>query len=99
MTRPIHPYAVLAAAILLPGTGQVLNGTPPRGLTFLFFMIMLGWVSINLMPEHGSFVSRTFGGVFIYGLSVIDAYKCARVNFERWRHPRFELPDLDCNDR
>jgi hypothetical protein len=83
--RPIHPYAVLAAALVLPGTGQVLNGTPQRGLTFLFFMILLGWVSLHTMPEHASFVGRTIGGVFVYGLSVLDAYRHARLRFEKWR--------------
>ena len=84
--RPINPYAVLALAIVLPGSGQVLNGTPQRGLTFLFFIIMLGWVSMNVMPAHATFIGRSIGGVFIYGLSVIDAYRCARVRLEVWRH-------------
>ena len=86
--RPINPYAILTAALLLPGTGQVLNGAPQRGLTFLFFMILLGWVSMNVMPEQSSFVGRTIGGVFIYGLSVIDAYKHARIRYEQWRYAR-----------
>ena len=86
--RPINPYAVLAAALVLPGTGQVLNGTPQRGLMFLFFMILLGWVSLHVMPAHASFVGRAIGGVFIYGLSVIDAYKHARIRHEKWRYAR-----------
>jgi hypothetical protein len=86
--RPVNPYSVLAAALALPGTGQVLNGTPQRGLTFLFFMILLGWVSMNVMPAHASFIGRAIGGVFIYGLSVIDAYKHARIRYEKWRYAR-----------
>ena len=84
--KPISPYAVLALAIVLPGTGQVLNGTPQRGLVFLFFIIMLGWVSMNVMPVHATFIGRSIGGVFIYGLSVIDAYRCARIRLEVWRY-------------
>jgi hypothetical protein len=84
--RPIHPYAVLATAVALPGAGQVLNGAPQRGLVFIFFMVLLGWVSMNTMPEHATFLGRTIGGVFIYGLSVIDAYRQARVRFEQWRY-------------
>ena len=90
--RPIHPYKVLAAAVLLPGTGQVLNGTPQRGLVFLFFMVLLGWVSMNLMPPDASFIGRTIGGVFVYGLSVIDAYKRARIRFEQWRYQKDNPP-------
>ena len=90
--RPIQPHKVLAAALVLPGAGQVLNGTPQRGLVFLFFMILLGWVSLNVMPPHASFVGRSIGGVFIYGLSVIDAYKHARIRFEKWRYRQQQTP-------
>jgi len=90
--RPINPYLVLVAAVLLPGSGQVLNGTPSRGLVFLFFMILLGWVTMNVMPAHASFVGRAIGGVFIYGLSVIDAYKRARIRYEQWRYRRDHDP-------
>jgi hypothetical protein len=38
------------------------------------------------MPAQFSFVGRYIGGIFIYGLSVIDAYKLARVRFEQWRY-------------
>jgi hypothetical protein len=30
-------------------------------------------------PEHASFLGRYAGGIFIYALSIIDAYKIARV--------------------
>jgi len=90
--RPINPYAVLVAAVLLPGSGQVLNGTPQRGLVFLFFMILLGWVTMHVMPADASFVGRTIGGIFIYGLSVIDAYKRARIRHEQWRYRRDHEP-------
>ena len=84
--KPRNPYTILAFAIILPGSGQVLNGVPKRGLVFLFFLILLGWVSVNMMPAHASFFGRYIGGVFVYGLSVIDAYKIARVNWEKWKH-------------
>lgn len=87
-SQPRNPYAVLAAAIVLPGSGHVLNGVPQRGLVFLFFIILLGWVSANLMPAHASFLGRYIGGVFVYGLSVIDAYRIARVNWEKWKFAR-----------
>ena len=90
--RPANPYLVLAAALVLPGSGHVLNGSPQRGLAFLFFIILLGWVSVHVMPEHASFLGRYIGGVFVYGLSVIDAYQNARVNWAKWKfaqeHPQ-----------
>ena len=83
--KPWNPYFVLAAAVLLPGSGHVLIGLPQRGLVFLFFIVLLGWVSVNLMPAGSSFIGQYIGGVFIYGLSVIDAYKRARINWEQWK--------------
>lgn len=88
MTKPHNPYAVLAAALVLPGAGHVLQGKPQRGLTFLFFTIILGWISLRIMPETASFFARHVGGIFIYGLSVIDAYKSARVAHETWKYAR-----------
>jgi hypothetical protein len=84
--QPRNPYLVLAAAILLPGAGHVLQGQAQRGMIFLFFTIILGWASLRLMPETASFFSRHVGGIFIYGVSVIDAYKRARITWEAWRH-------------
>jgi hypothetical protein len=83
--KPLNPYLVLAASVILPGSGHVLNGVPTRGLIFLFFIILLGWVSVNIMPADASFIGRYIGGVFVYGLAVIDSYKQARVRWEQWK--------------
>jgi len=87
---PRNPYLVLAAAILLPGSGHVLNGAPQRGLGFLFFIIVIGWASVNFMPPQFSFVGRHIGGVLVYGLSVIDAYQTSMSRMPAYRliHPR-----------
>jgi hypothetical protein len=86
MTAPRNPYLVLAAAILLPGFGHVLLGLAQRGLMFLFFIVILGWASRNAMPSDFTFVGKHIGGIFIYGMSVLDAYKIARVRFVEWTH-------------
>lgn len=83
---PRNPYLVLLAAAILPGSGHLLQGRAPRGLMFLFFTIILGWVSSHLMPETASFIGRHIGGVFVYGVSIIDAYKWSRVQWELWKH-------------
>lgn len=82
---PRHPRLVLLSAILLPGTGHVLNGQAHRGLTFLFFILVFGWVGNRLLPE-ASFYVRHVGAIFIYGLSVIDAYKRAKIAETVWRY-------------
>jgi hypothetical protein len=79
MPKPKHPLLVFAVS-LIPGAGHVLLGQAPRGLMFIFFMTILGWISLKLMPEDASFVGRHIGGVFIWGMSIIDAY---RINQRR----------------
>lgn len=90
--RPVNPYAVLAAALILPGAGHVVLGKPQRGLIFLFFTVILGWVSLRLTPDTASFFARHAGGILIYGFSVIDAYKTARIQWELAKYPRREDP-------
>jgi len=84
--RPWHPYWVLLVAIILPGVGQVLNNAPMRGLTMVFFMLVLGVVSFNLASPDVSVIGQFAGGIFIYALSVMDAYLWARV---RWQTAKF----------
>ena len=79
--RPLHPLLVLAVAILLPGVGQLLNGSSKRALMFLFSMMSLGWISYHLTTPDHSFVGRYAGGFFVYAVSLMDAYRFARL---RW---------------
>jgi hypothetical protein len=81
MTKARHPYLVLAVS-LIPGAGHVLLGQAQRGLVFLFFTIILGWVSLRIMPVDKSFFTRHAGGIFLWGISVLDAYKIARIEYE-----------------
>jgi hypothetical protein len=79
MLKSKPPFIVFCAS-LIPGAGHVLLGQPQRGLMFIFFMTILGWISLKLMPENASFVGRHIGGVFIWGMSVIDAYRINQKN-------------------
>lgn len=88
MKRPLNPYLVLAAATVLPGSGQVLNRQPLRGLTFVFFIVLLGAFTLKTAAPEVSMVGKLAGGLFIWALAMIDAYKTARVRFELWRHGR-----------
>jgi hypothetical protein len=84
--RPINPYFILLAAILLPGSGHVLLGLPQRGLQFLFFTVILGWVTTKFASPDVSFVGRHAAGVLIYAISIFDAYKLARIQFANWQY-------------
>lgn len=82
---PLHPRLVLCIAIFLPGVGQVVNGTPARGLVMLFFMGLLGiFTFLTTTPEH-SFLGRYSGGLFVYAIAVMDAYRWARYRYELFR--------------
>lgn len=70
---------VLVSSLLVPGSGHVWLGIPQRGLMFLFFMVLFGWLSHKLMPETASIVGRNIGAVFVYGFSVIDAYRTGKL--------------------
>lgn len=85
--QPWHPYLVLCVAIILPGVGQVLNNAPMRGLTMVFFMLVLGVVTFNLANPEVSVIGQFAGGIFIYALSVMDAYLWARVRWQLSRQP------------
>jgi hypothetical protein len=82
---PPQPYLVLAVAVLLPGCGHLLLRLQQRGLTFLFFMLLLGLVTWQLTTPEQSLLGRYAGGLFVYAISITDAYKLARVRRERWR--------------
>ena len=88
---PSNPLVVLGASIVLPGSGHVLLRMPRRGLQFLFFMVVLGWVTTKVAPLDVSFVGRHAGGFLIYALSILDAYRIARVRHAQWAY-RTEAP-------
>lgn len=77
-SRPVNPYLVLALAIVLPGVGHVAAGMPSRGLVFVFFMLLFGWITVHLTTPDQSLIGRFSGGIFVYAISITDAYKWAR---------------------
>lgn len=86
---PFNPYAVLAVSIFLPGVGQVLNNTPTRGLFMVFFMLVGAWICFNTTTPQHSILGRYAGGWFVYAISILDAYRFAKVRYEiyRYHHP------------
>jgi hypothetical protein len=86
LPRPMNPRAVLMLAIVLPGMGQVANREPVRGLIFDFFMLLLGGFTLVTAAPDVSIVGKLAGGIFVYAISVYDAYKRARIRTETWRY-------------
>ncbi len=85
MKKNPNPYLVLAAAILLPGAGHVLSGRQSRGLVMQLFMVSLAMITWQLSTPHISLIGRLSGGIFVYALSIPDAYRGARLNWVRAR--------------
>ena len=85
-SAPINPHLVLASAIVLPGSGQVLNREPVRGLIFVFFIILLGAYTLKTAAPEVSLGGTFAGGLFVGAMAIFDAYKRARIRFEMWRH-------------
>lgn len=79
MEKPISPYLVLALAILFPGAGHVAIGQPLRGLTFIFFIVFFAMLTFATTSPEQSFVARHAGGLFVWALSIPDAYRRARL--------------------
>ncbi len=79
MTRPINPYLVLALATMLPGAGHVAVRDATRGLAFAFFAVFFSVLTYKTTPPDRSFLGRHAGGLFVWALSIPDAYRRARV--------------------
>ncbi|WP_296744885.1 hypothetical protein [Mesorhizobium sp.] len=79
MAKPINPYLVLALAIVLPGAGHVAVRSTARGLAFAFFVILFSMISYMTTPPDRSFVGRHAFGLFVWALSIPDAYRRARI--------------------
>lgn len=79
MGKTVNPYLVLILAILLPGAGHVAVGEPRRGLAFAFFVLLFGTLTYATTTGDISFIGRHAGGLFVWALSIPDAYRRARI--------------------
>lgn len=77
---PLSPYLVLALAIL-PGVGHVAIGQPQRGLVFAFFTLFFALLTYLISAPDQSFVARHAAGIFVWALSIPDAYRRARIPY------------------
>lgn len=84
MKRPLNARLVLAVAIVLPGVGQVLNRQPVRGLVFVCFAVLLGGFTLKTAAPDVSFVGKMSGGLFVWAMAALDAYKTARIRVAVW---------------
>ena len=81
---PLHPYLVMLIAALAPGSGHWAVGIIQRGVMFAWFMIVLGWISWRLTGPEINPIGRLSGGLLIYAISILDAYRIARFRWARY---------------
>ena len=81
MARQPHPYFVLALAIALPGAGHVAIREASRGLVFACFVVLFSVLTYMTTTPEQSFIGRHAGGLFVWALSIPDAYRRGRLNF------------------
>lgn len=86
--KPPSPYLVLVLALVLPGVGQVANRQPLRGAMFLFFILLLGGFTLKTAAPDVSIIGKLSGGLFVYALSVLDAYRWARATRAVWDYAK-----------
>jgi hypothetical protein len=79
MSRTTHPHLVLLLAIVLPGAGHVAIGEARRGLAFALFVVLFSLLTYMMTTADISFVGRHAGGLFVWALSIPDAYRRARL--------------------
>ena len=85
---PPHPHLVLAIATLLPGMGQVMNRQPVRGLSFVFFALLLGAFTLKTAAPAVSFVGKMARALFVWAIAMMDAYRTARLRRAIWERDR-----------
>ena len=81
---PLHPYLVMLIAIVAPGSGHWAAGNIQRGVTFVWFILVFGWLSWRLTGPDINTVGRFAGALFIYAVSIMDAYRIARFRWARY---------------
>ena len=57
-----------------------------RGLIFVSFAILLGGFTLKTAAPDVSFVGKIAGGLFVWSLAALDAYKTARIRRAVWEH-------------
>lgn len=79
MLKLSRPWIVLVLAILLPGAGHVAIREATRGLVFVLFVVLFSVLSYVTTTPDQSFIGRHAGGLFIWALSIPDAYRRAAL--------------------
>ena len=82
--KPRPVWKVTLFAFVLPGSGQMLNGDPTRGVVMQFFMLLFSYITYQVTTPDISIVGRLAGGIAVYVISVLDANGIAKRRMAAW---------------
>ncbi|MCX8254395.1 MAG: hypothetical protein OTI36_10475 [Beijerinckiaceae bacterium] len=84
----MHPKLVLLLACLAPGLGHAALGRWSRAVGFAAFTQFFAALTWKLAPHDRSLVGRTAAGLFVWALSIPDAYRSAVLRERLSKRPR-----------
>ena len=84
LKKPRPVWFVTLMAFVLPGSGQVFNGSPARGVIMQFGIIFAAFISYQLTTPDISPLGRMAGGLLVYVFSIVDANGIAGLRVKAW---------------
>jgi hypothetical protein len=84
LKKPRPVWFVTLMAFVLPGSGQVFNGAPARGVIMQFGMVMGAFITYQLTTPDISPLGRMAGGLLVYVFSIVDANGIAKLRIKAW---------------
>ena len=84
LKKPRAVWFVTLMAFVLPGSGQVFNGAPARGVIMQFGMVFGAYVTYMLTTPDTSPLGRMAGGLLVYVFSIVDANGIAKLRVKAW---------------
>lgn len=93
LKKPRPVWFVTLMAFVLPGSGQVFNGAPARGVIMQFGMVFGAWISYELTTPDISPLGRMAGGLLVYVFTIVDANGIAGRRVKAWE--RIEAEQLN----
>ena len=84
LKQPRPVWFVTLMAFVLPGSGQVFNGAPARGVIMQFGIVFAAFISYQLTTPEISPIGRMAGGLAVWVFSIVDANGIAKRRVHAW---------------
>ena len=84
LKKPRPVWFVTLMAFVIPGSGQVFNGAPARGVIMQFGIVLGAFITYKLTTPEISPIGRMAGGLLVYVFSIVDANGIAKRRVNAW---------------